>query len=492
MFTCPDCGGTLVYDIESDGLMKCESCGNKFPVNDINDNNYAEEENIVDTTVYTCPSCGGEIASVNNIVSTFCPFCGGQVAMKSRYNKMTAPNKIIPYRITKKKFMETHKSLMSAWFIPNEFKNVEYDKIKGIYMPYFSPIINVNGDVSIKTSHTHTEGDYEITENYTTTGTIDVDIEGIQIDSSKEFDDALSSGITPFDLNKQQMFKPQYTAGFYMDLSTANIREYAKVIEDAANTKIDDYLECLGPYGTSTIWSKPPVKVKRIENAMLPTWFMTYRIPGGKVAYSIANGQTGKIYSDMPIDMMKYLAVSGLIGMLLSLFLLVVIGNTPSVSAFLGMCMLSAVLATELITNMISFYALSINPFKKSNARYKIIMKLALFIIALIFPQPISGIGIILLMGIDLVELLEKSRIIKNAGREISSLIFLPYASIVFTVIVSLLNIADDLPMFIAGLISILFEIVSFASVVKINNERVFRVPEQIKTHTGGRDASNK
>lgn len=46
--------------------------------------------------------------------------------------------------------------------------------------------------------------------------------------------------------------------------------------------------------------------------------------------------------------------------------------------------------------------------------------------------------------------------------------------------------------MFIAGLISILFEIVSFASVVKINNERVFRVPEQIKTHTGGRDASNK
>lgn len=93
---------------------------------------------------------------------------------------------------------------------------------------------------------------------------------------------------------------------------------------------------------------------------------------------------------------------------------------------------------------------------------------------------------------IDLVELLEKSRIIKNAGREISSLIFLPYASIVFTVIVSLLNIADDLPMFIAGLISILFEIVSFASVVKINNERVFRVPEQIKTHTGGRDASNK
>ena len=42
---------------------------------------------------------------------------------------------------------------------------------------------------------------------------------------------------------------------------------------------------------------------------MLPVWFLTWQ-ESGRVAYSVVNGQTGKVTSELPVDIKLYLLFS--------------------------------------------------------------------------------------------------------------------------------------------------------------------------------------
>lgn len=88
MLACPNCGGTLKFDIKSQAML-CESCASSFAPEEIENRlangmsaeGSAEEEteeighvkgrrkDSMQVTVFHCPQCGGEIYSTDETVA---------------------------------------------------------------------------------------------------------------------------------------------------------------------------------------------------------------------------------------------------------------------------------------------------------------------------------------------------------------------------------------------------------------------------------------
>ena len=55
---------------------------------------------------------------------------------------------------------------------------------------------------------------------------------------------------------------------------------------------------------------------------LLPVWTITYKAKNGKIYYFSMNGQTGKVYGELPIDYKKISLVSGIVSLVTLVILL--------------------------------------------------------------------------------------------------------------------------------------------------------------------------
>ena len=127
---CPNCGGELIFDPKSQ-KYKCEYCGSDFALDEIE----TEDTKAQDTSdsaqtaesgagteafeqaasddaeaadqgasavVYTCPSCGAQIVTDQTTAATFCYYCHNPVVLGKRLEGKYLPNKVIPFKISKK------------------------------------------------------------------------------------------------------------------------------------------------------------------------------------------------------------------------------------------------------------------------------------------------------------------------------------------------------------------------------------------------------
>ena len=71
MYDCPNCGGNLRFDISLQKLH-CDYCGTDLDPYSYEKKKDAVESQVFETTVYTCPQCGGEIMTTNVSATGFC------------------------------------------------------------------------------------------------------------------------------------------------------------------------------------------------------------------------------------------------------------------------------------------------------------------------------------------------------------------------------------------------------------------------------------
>lgn len=341
MFECPSCGGELRFDIETQGML-CPFCNSAYDPKTVEKGYDAEEQegmdpemmgmqdpDTFDATIFTCPQCGGEILSMDNEATSFCSFCGASTILSSRLSHEKKPDYIIPFQVTKEECKNAYSKLMKgAFFAPKELREGgTVDKFRAIYMPYWVYDMRQNGNIHLQASKSYRSGNYRITEDYLLSGDVDAYYKGISFDASSSFADNISECIAPYDVKGMSQFYPAYLAGFYAD--TADVEEglYRADAEDLANKATLDHIKEEPAFKDKTL--KMPndemasrllcTSCKKVDRAMFPVWFLSYR-KGDRVAYATVNGQTGKVASDLPVDVKKYLL--GSLGLALPLFIL--------------------------------------------------------------------------------------------------------------------------------------------------------------------------
>ena len=317
MFPCPSCGGQLKFSPERMQML-CSSCGQytdprAYKGNDI------ENEAGINTTIYTCPNCAGEIQVIDNDGMEFCPYCGTQTTMQEHFSKSGVPKYILPFNLTKKEAREKYlEEVKHIHFVPDGL-NIDdnIDKLVGLYTPYYLYDYSSDGDVSFVGKQTSTSGDYEVTKETQFNVRVDVDDMKVPFDASQTFDDNVSGSINPFPLNELEKFNPNFLAGFFVENSTVDKEIYVEdALEEAKNSLCNKVKAKADGYDLTSrederihndVASK--LQYKGCEGAYLPVYFMTTR-NYDRVSYSVINGASGAVYSDMPIDKRKMYAAA--------------------------------------------------------------------------------------------------------------------------------------------------------------------------------------
>ena len=333
MYACPNCGANLKFDIRTQQLG-CEHCQTQVDVYSFEDKNPAtEKQNEFEATVFSCPQCGGEILSSDTSAAEFCTFCGASTILHSRLTKEKRPNYIIPFQKTKEDCKEAYAKLMKkALFVPDALKDPKHiDSFRGIYMPYWAFYLTQDGSFSLNATKSKRRGDYIYTDHFLLTGEMDAYYKGLSYDASSSFDDHISEKIAPYDVKGMKGFTPAFLSGFYADTADVAPETYE---QEAVNIAVQNstnaiYGEFNGVRLDSSI--SPSVlntQVKEVDSAMFPVWFMSYR-NAGRVAYATINGQTGKVVTDLPIDVRKYWTGSLLLAIPIFLLLNLLFTITP-------------------------------------------------------------------------------------------------------------------------------------------------------------------
>lgn len=348
MYECPNCGGNLKFDIESQDLH-CKACNTHMDPYSFSKEKDAEESQEYDVTIFTCPQCAGEIYSTDETAAAFCTFCGASTILDSRLTKEKRPKYILPFQKTKEDCKQAYfKTISRAWFAPEELKDPKYvDGFRGIYMPYWLYDMKINGRTAFPGTKSYRRGDYDITEHYNIEGDIDCEYNGISYDASAAFSDSISQRLAPFDTKKMKPFTPAFLSGFYADVADVDEEIYRKSATDFVKERLSSYLredKTMRSYHAFNDVDKLKrymnIAGQQEEAAMFPVWFMSYR-KGNRVAYATVNGQTGKVVADLPVDPVKYVIGSAILTFFLFLLLNTFVFLRP-ISLLLLICLISA------------------------------------------------------------------------------------------------------------------------------------------------------
>ncbi len=327
IYRCPNCNGALEYNPLSD-KMECAYCGNDYFVwelentavepsydsvdlkGDVNESvdftkqrTIYDEPELMECKIYTCTSCGAELAVNDTEVSTYCAYCGQPTIVYNRVSKEQKPKYIIPFKITKEQVVNAiREKFGKGIFTPNAVKNFEVDKIRGIYIPYY--LFDVYYHDCEKMYVKEGVGDNAKTVNYIVEA--ECEFKQISCDASKKLSDESTQRLEPYDLRMLRKFEAAYMSGFYADRYDLSARQLTSVMKGRCKELYDSQIKRVVRDDNAYIYqSKPDFKVLKAEYALLPVWFMTFRYHNNPYTI-LVNGQTGKVVGAVPFSKLKF------------------------------------------------------------------------------------------------------------------------------------------------------------------------------------------
>lgn len=340
-FHCTSCNGSMVFDVASQ-QMRCLHCGGTCDPGDflVRDEGIVEGDATEGMARFTCSSCGAVLEGTDDSLVGFCPYCGGQSMVRDE-GTSHVPERLIPFQVDKDK-------CIAAWgefsgkvpYLPAELLDPAYvQRFTGIYMPYWQFDVEF-GESHVTGSTRSVHGNTETVKYYDIPLAPEGTYEGITFDASRYLDDELAERAEPFDAGLERPYSPAYLAGFYADASTVDAAVYRPDAENgaaedmliAARQRVRDQRHVEVDDDPSGI----AASVRDEHLTLRPLWFLTWR-KGDRVAHAVVNGASGKVVSDLPLDLRKFAVGCAAASMVLFVLLELLVQPTPMVTALVGL-----------------------------------------------------------------------------------------------------------------------------------------------------------
>lgn len=353
---CPNCGGALTFE-PSDQQFHCPYCLSVFTEEEVTTfeqkqkqakafaqdeaNTQAQTQTTTQPNeitedaydLYSCPSCGAQIACEATTAATECYFCHSPVILSGRLSGDLLPDKILPFKITKKEAQKQFIDWAShKHFVPRAFFNEQQvEKMTGVYFPYW--ITEAKGEAEISGKSTTIRVWQVGNVEYTETKQYHVHRKGkfhfknlVKNALTKNVQKKMVEAVQPFPLESMQDFHSQYLSGFLAEKRDIEFDQLkANVRHEMGNYALEAFEDTIAAQ-TSFQPEIQESKVLAIDKqyVLLPMWLVTYknRASSNKVYYYAMNGITGKTAGILPLDSLKLGLVSGISGVLVTALLL--------------------------------------------------------------------------------------------------------------------------------------------------------------------------
>lgn len=338
-FKCPSCGADMRFDPTS-GHLKCDFCDREETIeashDDIEEYDFdkAETDEILNdwgaqTKTVQCDNCGGTTVVPAVQTTVECAFCGSPKVVSIDELPGIKPESVIPFKIDFKNANERFdKWVRKRKFAPSALKkNSRADKMKGVYIPYWSY------DTNTWSTYTGQAGDYYYApETYTTTsngrtetrtrqvqkirwrfvsGTYDKAFDDIIFNDSRNVDQKIIEQIEPYQLSELLQYNPRFLAGFEAERYKTGLKAVwerakayiAKILMTDIKSIIKRSCDVVGTVNVNSTY-----KDIKYKHMLLPIWISSYTFKK-KVYNFFVNGQTGEVQGKAPKSIFKIGAV---------------------------------------------------------------------------------------------------------------------------------------------------------------------------------------
>ncbi len=324
-YKCPACGAALKFDAEKQDFT-CEYCDSVFKEEDFfkpdesldvdkakaEEKESAEYENAV---LYSCPSCGAEIITDETTAATTCYYCSNPVVLSGKLSGELKPDSIIPFKIDKDSAISKFKEFCGKKkFLPEDFISQSHIKeIKGVYFPYWYVDCKSNGSLNAKSRHVRSwiVGDIKYTETTVKSHFRQGEMQIINMPEAalKSKDKDIMKYVCPFNSADFVPFSMSYLSGYFAERRNIEKSE----IENEIDKKIKDFSQkklksSINEANVTVSDSLINVSKKSWRYNLLPVWVLSYKHKEKNYIYAL-NGQTGKVYGELPVCNKKLAAL---------------------------------------------------------------------------------------------------------------------------------------------------------------------------------------
>lgn len=332
-FPCDTCGSDLRF-APNDGILICDHCGFREPVDDASPwesplreldfvaaiNAQLPAEEIEETRVLACPSCGAQVEQDSDTHASECPFCATPVVTDTGSHRHIKPKGLLPFAIEER---NAHKAMTDwlgrLWFAPNGLKEYARKgrKMQGIYVPYWtydadtkSAYRGQRGTVYYDTQTVMVDGKRETRQVQkvrwnAVSGRVGRDFDDVLVLASTSLPKTYTDALEPWDLSAMEPYRPEFLAGFRAE-------GYTVALEDGfveARVRMDRQIERdvkfdIGGDRQRISNVKTDVSDITFKHVLLPVWLAAYKYRN-KTYRFVVNGRSGRIQGERPYSTWK-------------------------------------------------------------------------------------------------------------------------------------------------------------------------------------------
>lgn len=342
-FPCDNCGSDLRFD-PSEGLLKCDHCGNTqeiegleratAPIRELDyramlsaDLPGAEME---DVRFANCPNCGARVEFDADTHAKECPFCATPLVIDTGSHRQIKPKGLLPFGIEER---DAHKRMTewlgSLWFAPGGLRDYARKgrAMSGVYVPYWTFDANTassyRGQRGIDYFESRTvmrngkrvQTRVRKTRWSSVSGRVARFFDDVLVLASHSMPKRYTDALQPWDLSVMEPYRPEFLAGFrsegyqvQLEDGFTEARAYMdRVIERDVKFDIGGDRQRVSDVQTQ-------IDALTFKHILLPVWIAAYKYRGESYRF-VVNGRTGKVQGERPYSKIKiaFAVIAGLI-----------------------------------------------------------------------------------------------------------------------------------------------------------------------------------
>lgn len=255
---------------------------------------------------YYCGSCETNLISETNLKN--CIFCNSELQDIIKKNSIKY-NYIIPFKKTKKDFISlVKKHISKKVFISSKFnisKNI--NNIFGIYVPVWFFDFETNGEVSFEckkiTKFKSKKNKYVKTDSHLVTIGGSMNFSNVEVYTSKIYKHEIFNS---FNYNELKDFDNSYLNDYILEQQNLKIKDTINLGELSVKEMFIKKLQKeIKQYDSCNIQDSS-INLNNIKKhcVLVPLWIFRVNYKG-KVYNIVCNGESGKIFEDIPISKKK-------------------------------------------------------------------------------------------------------------------------------------------------------------------------------------------
>jgi len=293
-FTCPKCGGRMVFDGDGRTLI-CESCTRNETLSHAAPE--FEQDFIlamatgkghrapVAVKTFNCQGCGAQFILPPQEISVVCAYCASPHVV-AETKELVEPDSIIPMA-----FNQRQAALyLVKWVEARKFKpEGQVQAPRGMYLPVWT--FDIFG--TVPWSGTVERNDRKVV----VTGEKNVSFDDLMVPGTPKLADLLPRIMPGFDTSSAPAYNPRYLSGWPAEVYLLTMSSASLEARKQAAARVRDRIHSEMGHVGDLNYSTANLSILSFKLVLIPIWFTTYPLEGRDFRV-IINGQTGEVYGE--------------------------------------------------------------------------------------------------------------------------------------------------------------------------------------------------